>query len=70
MKRTKLYRYLGRNGIITTPILLENVEPIILYELIADAGKILTDGVNKSKRKFVFEDELDNWFEVDDTNSQ
>lgn len=70
MKRTKLYRYLGRNGIITTPILLENVEPIILYELIADVGKILTDGVNKSKRKFVFEDELDNWFEVDDTNSQ
>lgn len=65
MKIQKLYRYLGRNGIITTPILLENVEPIIVYELKADEGKILTDGFSKKRLKLVFEDELDNWYEVD-----
>lgn len=65
MTSKKLYRYLGRNGIITSSILLENVEPIIMYELKADAGKRLTDGSAYYEIKLVFADELDNWYEVD-----
>ena len=38
MTKSKMYRYLGRNGIITSPILLEKVEPIALYELRASEG--------------------------------
>ena len=66
MNKIKMYRYLGRNGIITSPILLENIEPIIVYELHPDEGKILTNGEQTSKLKLVFEDELKDWYEIDD----
>ena len=38
----KMYRYLGRNGIITTPIKLEEIAPISMVQLKAENGKILT----------------------------
>jgi hypothetical protein len=66
--KKKLYRYLGRNGTITSPILLENIEPIPMYELIPAAGKVLTDGNSIAKIKLVFADELENWYEIDDPN--
>lgn len=66
MTKTKMYRYLGRNGIITSPVLLDKVEPIVLYELRADAGKVLTNGEKTSKFTTVFEDELKDWTEIDD----
>lgn len=45
MEITKMYRYLGRNGIITSPILIENSSPINMFNLKADEGKILTNGI-------------------------
>ena len=42
MTKNKVYRYLGRNGIITTPILIEGVTPITMYRLIADEGMVLS----------------------------
>ena len=44
MKKIKKYRYLGRNGILTTHVQLEGVHADIIYILSADEGKILTDG--------------------------
>ena len=38
MTKTKMYRYLGRNGIITSPVLLDKIEPIVMYDLHASAG--------------------------------
>ena len=70
MTSKKLYRYLGRNGIITSSILLENVEPIIMFELKADEGKLLTNGISTFVTKLVFADELENWYEIDDPNLQ
>lgn len=67
MTTTKLYRYLGRNGIITSSILLENVEPIHMYELKPSSGKVLTnDGQNTWKVKLIFAEELNDWYEIDD----
>ena len=66
MIKTKLYKYLGRNGNIVTPILLEKVEPIPMVKIIADAGKILTDGKEQTKVKTLFLDELEEWYEIDD----
>ena len=40
----KMYRYLGRNGTITSHIQLENISPIPMISLQAEQGKILTDG--------------------------
>lgn len=66
MNKSKMYRYLGRNGIITSPIFLENIEPILMFRLTASDGKILTDGEEKVKTKLVFVDEIENWVEVDE----
>lgn len=68
MTKTKMYRYLGRNGIITSPVLLDKVEPIVMYELRASYGKVLSNGSETLKSTLVFEDELKDWIEIDDPN--
>lgn len=68
MTKTKMYRYLGRNGIITSPVLLDKVEPIVMYELRAASGKLLTNGEKSLKSTLVFEDEMKDWTEIDDPN--
>lgn len=62
----KMYRYLGRNGTITTDIKLEEIAPIPMVQLKAEIGKILTNGTKKTYAITVFEDEIDSWEEVDD----
>ena len=49
MKKQILYRYLGTNGIIESPIHLEDVYYTRINVLTADLGKILTDGTNYQK---------------------
>jgi hypothetical protein len=66
MTQSKMYRYIGRNGIITSPVLLEKVEPIAMIELRAAAGKVLSNGSETAKVKLVFADELKDWNEIDD----
>lgn len=66
MVKTKMYRYLGRNGIITSPILLEKVEPIAMLVLKASPGKLLTNGEVKVKEKMIFAEELKDWSEIDE----
>lgn len=65
MVKEKMYRYLGRNGTITSPIKLENIDPILMVKLKASQGKILTDGNRKVSSIVVFEDEVSNWEEID-----
>ena len=62
----KMYRYLGRNGTITSRILLENISPIEMISLQASQGKILTNGEEQIKIKTLFLDELEEWYEIDD----
>lgn len=68
MTKIKMYRYLGRNGIITSTVLIEKADPIIMYELRANAGKVLMNGERLMKSILVFEDEVNDWVEVDDPN--
>ena len=65
MKQEKIYRYMGNNGIINTPIEIPNVPCMIKYRLIADNNKILTNGSYFTNVIDVFEDELDQWYEID-----
>ena len=44
MTKIKKYKYLGRNGILVTRILIDGANHIPMMTLIADNGKILTDG--------------------------
>ena len=70
MKKQNRYRYLGRNGIITTSILLEGIEPILMYRIIADEGKTLTDGNRYHKEIEIFVEDLDKWTEIDLTGQE
>lgn len=62
----KMYRYLGRNGTITSRILLENISPIEMISLQASQGKILTNGQQKVYSILVFTDEADDWYEIEE----
>ena len=66
MIQSKMYRYLGRNGTITSPVLLENASPIPMVTLKAEQNKILTNGIKTVYIITVFEDEVDQWQEIDD----
>ena len=66
MKKIRYYRYIGRNGTVTTQVLLDNAIKIDLYNLIADEGKILTDGENKIHSVYIHVDDVDKWIEIDD----
>ena len=65
MKKVKLYRYIGKNGIITTAILLEGTKVYEMFTLIASEGKVLTDGEKVRDTVTIFADELDQWSEID-----
>lgn len=66
MTKTNMYRYLGRNGIITSPVLLDKAECIEMFGLVADNGKVLYNGTKFVKTALCFADELENWVEIDD----
>lgn len=66
MVTEKMYRYIGRNGNITSDVLLISTEAIPMLRLRAAKGKILTNGTMKTYSVIVFEDEADSWKEIDD----
>lgn len=65
MTKINRYRYLGKNGILTTSILLQDSTPILMYRLIADEGKALTNGDKYVRMVEIFVEDLDQWTEVD-----
>ena len=66
MTKKNLYRYFGRNGMITSLVLLDNIEHLLMYRLIADEGKMLTDGELKVKSIDIFAEDLGKWTEIDE----
>ena len=67
MKQTTMYRYLGVNGVIDSPVLLEGIYSVKSIQLVADDGKALTkDGKNFVHSVRVSESEVAEWREVKD----
>ena len=66
MVKKNLYRYTGRNGIITSLVHLEDTKFYPMYRLIADKGKLLTDGELKVKSIDIFVEDLGKWTEIDE----
>lgn len=64
MTKNKLYKYIGYNGTITSPILLPKIDHLVVYQLNAAAGHYLTDGATKVYRVTVLEEDLGKWIEV------
>ena len=70
MTKIKQYKYLGRNGILVTPILIDGANNIPMMTLTADEGKILTNGEITSYSVTVELDEVNNWREISDNTRQ
>ena len=68
MKQTIIYRYLGTNGIIDSPVYLEGIYSVKTITLTADEGHVLTkDGRHFVKATRVAnEAEIAEWREVKD----
>lgn len=64
MKKTIIYKYLGTNGILETPIHLEGIYSIKSYQLEADQNMLLTNGEKYAKFVQIPFDELNQWQEV------
>ena len=64
MQKIKKYKYIGRNGTLISSILIDGATKINMYCLIADEGKILTDGQQKLHSVYVYEDEINDWYEI------
>lgn len=66
MKKIKKYKYNGRNGTLITSILIDGASKIDMVCLIADKGKILTNGEKQLYSIYIYEDEVEQWTEIDD----
>lgn len=66
MTKVKKYKYLGRNGVLVTRIIIDGVNYIPMMTLTADAGKILTNGETSVYSITVEADEVDLWREIPD----
>ena len=66
MIKKDLYRYTGRNGIITSLVHLDDIKFYPMYRLIADEGKILTDGELQVKSIDIFIEDLGKWTEIEE----
>lgn len=64
-----MYRYIGRNGIITSKVFLDGIKYIPMITLEADKDKILTNGNVKTKWITIELDEVNNWKEIADENN-
>ena len=66
MRKTLYYTYLGVNGTITSPVLLEGIYAVKKYQLIASDGKVLTkDDKIYVDSIMIPESDLELWKEVD-----
>ena len=66
MTKKKLYRYLGRNGILTTRIRIDGATFIPVTELTADQDMILTNGEKTVYSVIVEDEDIDLWREIPD----
>lgn len=66
MQKIKNFKYLGLNGNITSRVQLVGVEGIPMFELLADPGKILTNGEYFVHGITVYEEEVKEWREIED----
>ena len=71
MQKEILYKYMGTNGIILSPIHLEDIYYIRQLRLKADNNKKLTkDGIQTFSTVLIPEEELTDWYEIDDDGQE
>jgi len=66
MKKEVIYKYLGTNGVIESPVHLEDIYYTRYYILHADKGYKLYNGKDYKSTVRTTDEELKNWIEVID----
>lgn len=69
MRKIKKYKYLGRNGVLVSRIEIVGVDYIPMTEIIADEGKILTNGETTTYSITVEDAEIAEWKEIADKDN-
>lgn len=64
MRKQVIYKYLGTNGIIESPVHLEDTYYVRLLDIVADDGYLLTNDIITRKTMRIPEEELENWREI------
>ena len=64
MTKQVLYKYLGTNGVIESPVHLEDIYYVRINILTADQNKVLTNGIEKKKVVRCSDEEVADWQEV------
>ena len=70
MTKDRKYRYLGRNGILDTKVLLDGINHINIVTINADPGNILTNGERTQYSVTVEESEEHKWREITDNTKK
>lgn len=65
MTKYDLYRYLGVNGVIESPVYIDGIYSIKLCKMVAASGHLLTDGNERVQTITVPASEIDKWVEVE-----
>ena len=65
MIKKDLYKYIGRNGTVISLIHLDDAKYYPMYRLIAEEGKMLTNGEQVIKSIDIFAEDLGKWTEID-----
>ena len=64
MRKEIVYTYLGKNGILCTPVHIEGAISLKSVRLMAEDNYILTNGIDRRKMIEVPEDEVNLWEEI------
>lgn len=64
MIKQNIYKYFGRNGVIVSLVDLDYTNRMEMYQLIADEGKILTNGIKKIHNIIINKEDLALWNEI------
>lgn len=64
MKKEVYYRYLGTNGVLDTPIHIEDAYYVRMLMIQAEPRHYLTDGVQKTNSILIPETDEDKWQEI------
>jgi hypothetical protein len=70
MNKEIIYRYLGTNGIIESPVHLEDTYYVRLCRLTASEGHTLTNGEKTLRSVKVPEEEIGDWIEIEYVDGQ
>lgn len=64
MTKQNIYKYFGRNGVIVSLVFLDYANRMDMYQLVADEGKILTNGERKVHNIIINKEDLKLWNEI------